>query len=651
MIVLVKLYKRISTRQDGVQKSLVGAQPYAILENDRLVNITDEEILNKFPNNGKVYVPEFISLQSKEAFRIYELQESHGYNTDFPGSIKYGIKKEAINFPLVEVIDIDQSIENNGEDIVELLREGISIGHHLSNSVLLRTVDDFLVGPLSLEFSEGFYYLKEKDLNFIPYYSQDIDIFKIPNYNRSLDRLFSIDILNEESIKGWIDVASKQRIISETINQIKDHIEFSGLSRKIISKLKERYSDENLIKEEHLKIRFKRIIEIMEHREFEEEMITEFTAQLIQLPIVKEIISEQTKNAFENEYNSFIENNNELILENKTLENKLIEIQKEVALKENILNNRVNQLEIFEESMKEKTEQIMSNIYSVYIEQTLNAGLPLLTKSEVTAVSSITESIFSNKQSDLNNKPLQDFEDVKNMIRQNLEYVKGKDQEGTLTATVIAASVINEPIIVYGSNSFDFAQLIAKSVASEEIITFIPEIETFNLQNLHEKFIQYNSLENAKAFIVHDPHLTTAVYSLPTYLKQMRWTNTTLMPSLIIISIDDLEDAKSFVEKMPKSPLINADDYFNRYLTAEEVRKISSGQMKINNFEDSTDLDSLSIKNKFMSWVSENEEIEVNPKRSNALIPWLNYMDMLVSKESLFEWIYKVFMNVIEKEE
>lgn len=651
MIALVKLYKRASAGQDGSERSLVGAQPYAIIENERLININEDEILNNFPNNGKVYVPEFVSLQGKEAFRIFELQESHSYNIDFPGSIKYTIKKEATNYTLNEIIDIDESIEDNGESIIELLRKGISIPYHVSNMVLLRTANDMLVGPIQLEFFEGSYYLKEKDLNFISYYKQELDILKILNYKRSFERLFSIDKINEENLEGWIDVATNQRIISETINQIKDHIEFSGLSRKIISKLKEIYLNEQFIKEEHLKLRFKRILEIMENRELDDELINEFTQQLIQLPIVNEIIVEQTKNAFESEYASFVKNNRELISENNVLKKEFSEVRSELKENEKKLKERIAQLEEFEKTVEQKIEQITSNLYSVYIEQVLNAGLPIKSKSEITTVTKAAGISFSSKQSDLSGTSLYDFNDVKSMISGNLEFVKGKDKDGRLAATLITASIINEPIIVHGINAFDFAQMLAKSVASEEIITFIPEIETFNLQNLHEKFIEYNSGENTKAFIIHDPHLTTAVYSLSTYLKQIRWSKTTLLPNLIIISIEDIEDAKTFTEKMPKSPLINADNYFNRYLSLEEVQQILPGQMKINSFKGSTDLNTIALKNKFISWLNENEEVEVNNNKVNAIILWLNYMNMLVTGENLFEWTYEIFKSVITLEE
>ena len=648
MIVLVKFFKRPNNRQDTVKKKFLGAKPYALIENNRLVNILDEEISNKFPNNGKVYVPEIISNQNKEEnFRICELQESPTYNIEIPGSIKYGIKKEATNYSLLEIIDIDKPVENNETAIVELLRNGISIAFHISNPVVLRTEDDMLIGPIQLEFSDGLYFMKEKDLNFIPYYNQEIEIFNIPNYNRSLERLFSIDRINEESLQGWIDVASNQRIINETINQIKDHIKFSELSRGLIREIKKRYSEDNLIKEEHLKMRFNRIIEIMENREFDDELINEFTKKLIRLPIVNEIITEQTKNAFENEYNLFVENNNELILKNEMLNNTLNEVQNELRLTEIKLNDRISNLKNFEETVTGKIDQIMSNVHSVYIDQALSAGLPAYSKAEIDSRHSVSNTSFSSKQSASSSTPLNDFEDVKNMISENLKFVKGKDEGSVLAATLIAASIINEPIIVYGENAFDFAQILAKSIASEEIITFIPEIETFNLENLHQKFTQYNSLENTKAFIIHDPHLTTAVYSLPTYLKQIRWSNTTLIPNLIIISIEDIDEAKEFRERMPKSPLISADNYYNRYLSLEEVQQILPGQMKINSFEDGTDLNTIALKNKFVSWLNENEEVEINAKKVNVLILWLNYMDMLVGKETLFEWIYEIFKSVI----
>lgn len=101
-----------------------------------------------------------------------------------------------------------------------------------------------------MEFKDGIYLCKDKELNFIPYFQQDVDISAIFDTYRNQERLFCSDQLESENIVGWIDVANEQRVISDALKQLKDNTDLSELSRKMIGRLKDWYGSDKA--QEHI---------------------------------------------------------------------------------------------------------------------------------------------------------------------------------------------------------------------------------------------------------------------------------------------------------------------------------------------------------------------------------------------------------------
>lgn len=336
MIALLKIYKK-TIQKDGNTYEVAGAQPYAIYKEGELQVLTESELLSTFANTGKVFVADSYTPPQQQAFCFYEVIESNTFDASRYNSCKYTLGKEILNLKLFEVIDLDETIENDKHQIGELLSKGISIPFVVSNPIIFRTSDDYLIGPLQMEFSEGIYVCKEQD--FIPYYQQEIDITPLfDTYKNNLEHLFCMNQLDPENLVGWIDVANEQRVISDALKQLKDNADFAELSRKMIARLKDWYNS-NKAQGSHLQERIQRAIHIMEGHTLTDDIIDLFTKLVLDLEVTKTIIEERVQQSFEAVYDTFLKNNEKLIKEKEILQKELNKLTENYLNKSQELKN------------------------------------------------------------------------------------------------------------------------------------------------------------------------------------------------------------------------------------------------------------------------------------------------------------------------
>ncbi|MEK3726608.1 hypothetical protein [Lysinibacillus sp. FSL W8-0953] len=643
MIALLKLYKKIIQR-DGNTYEGAGAHPYAIYNNGILETLDEIERFQMFANTGRVFVTESYQLPQKEIFRLFELIESNSFDETRPSSMKYLLGKEIFNLNLYEVIDLDESITLDKSKIVEKLSKGIYIPFVVSNQLLFRTADDFLIGPIQMEFEEGIYSCKNHNLNFIPYYQQEVDIVAILEGYKNQERLFCTNPLEQENIAGWIDVADEQRVISDALKQLKDNADLSELSRKMIARLKEWYDSERA-REPHLQERLQRAIQIMGSNTLTDEVITLFTNLVLDLEITKKIIDQQTQGAFEREYENFLKENEKLIKEYNTRKLELEKIKG--SYEENAQALEMSKLKFLEleKTMQDKIKQLQYNFSELYAEQLTLSSFPYPQSTASISVSNNNLRGFAQHQSSVG-KTLIDFNDFKNHLNTNLASFKGNDETGVLAATIFTSIILGEPVIIFGDNSFELAQCIAKTLACEQTISIIPEIETFSLNDLHHQYRQYSMTKAVKALIIHNPHTTAGLYSLPTYFKQSKWTEDTLFPDLILITIDSIEEGEHFIDKMLYKPLINSGDYMSRFINKRSIKTIQSGQITLEKVEMALIEEySVSIRREFREWIEDSKDLDV--EIPYQLLEWLNQISELVNDAEFFEWSYKIFRNSI----
>lgn len=644
MIALLKIYKK-TIQRDGNTYDSVGAQPYAIYDNGVLKTVDENEKLQIFANTGRVFVMESYQPSQKEIFRLFELIESNNFDETRPNSMKYLLGKEIKKLNLYEVIDLDESLLLDKSKIVEQLSNGFYIPFIVSNQVLFRTSDDFLIGPLQMEFEEGIYSCKNHNLNFIPYYRQEVNIVAILEGYKNQERLFCINSLEQENISGWIDVADEKHVISDALKQLKDNTEIGELSRKMIARLKEWY-DSGRAREPHLQERLQRAIDIMSSNTLTDEVIKSFTKLVMDLEATKKIIGQQTQRAFEREYGDFLKENEKLI---KECDTRRLELEK---IKE-IYKGNAQALELsksnfleFEKTMEDKIKQLQNKFSEVYVEQLTLSNFPYLQ-----SVSSIPDpnsvlSGYAQHQSSVG-ESLLNFNDFKNLLNTNLAIFKGNDETGVLAATIFTSIILGEPVIIFGDSSFELAQCITKTLACKQTISIIPEIENFSLNDLHHQYTQYSMTEDVKALIIHNPHTTAGLYSLPTYFKQNKWTGDTLLPELILITIDSIEESAPFINRMLYKPLINSEDYMSRFINKRNIKTIQTGQITLSKVEMAMiEEDSVSIRREFREWIEDNKDLDV--EIPYQLLEWLNQISKFVNDVEFFEWSYKMFRNSID---
>lgn len=642
MITLLKILK-LTKIKDGNTYEVTRAQPYAIYNNG-ILEILEEDLFKMFPNNGKIFVTESSQEFPKDSFGLFEINETKSFDETRSTSMKYQLGKRINNIQLLEVIDLDESITSDKSKIVEKLTNGLSIPFYVSSKIIFRTSDDFLIGPLNMEDRDGVYVVKDSNANFIQYYQQEVDIIKIIDGKNNQERLFCINTLLPEAICGWIDVADEQRVISDALKQLKDNTELGELSRKMIARLREWYAS-GRAGEPHLQERLKRAIEIMENNTIPNEIVESFTKLLLDLQITNEIITEQTNIAFKKEYEKFLKENERLTKECNKKKQELNLLNENYSKTSQALEFAEFQYAEFEKKMQDKIKQLKNNFSTIYADQLMLSTFPQLSVTTAAPVINKTLQGFNQFQSIIGKK-LMDFEDFSNELNKNLSIFKGHDHNKILAATVFTAITLEEPIIIYGENSFELAQCIAKTVASEQTLSIIPEIDKFSLDDIYNQYKQYSNEDKVKSLIIHNPHLTSGLYSLPTYFRQSKWTTEMLSPNLIMITIDSIDEANTFVSKMLYRPLINSNDYISRFINKRNIKNIRPCQMQIETIKNATlDDFSVTVRRDFREWIEDNQDVDV--EIPYQLIEWLNQLSEFVEKDIIYEASYKMFAKAL----
>lgn len=638
MIALLKVFKRTITK-DEISSYVAGAYPYGIYENGELKYINEENLPIVFPNSGKIFVPNTYPFPQNECFKLCELVEATYFEDNNPKFAKYSLDKDYTNIELYEVIDLDITIENDKAYIADLLTNGISISIIPSNLVLFRTADDYLIGPVQLDFNEGKYICKNTEL--VAYYQQDINISIIFDHFKNQERLFCLEQPTAKNLIGWIDVANNQRVISDALKQLKNNEEFGDLSRRISGRLKAWY-DSNKSQEPHLQERLERAIYLIENRTLDEETTSTFIKLFLELDASQQIINHKVQELFQADYDHFKTEHNRLLKEITAFQRQLEDLEKQIVVKEATLKLASNQFSTIQETMEQKIQDVQTNFTRVYAEQLALTGLPV-TQTKVSSSSLKSMSKAYSKWQSVEGQALTDLNDLANLLTNNLSTFRGADEEGTLAATIFSAILLGEPLIIYGEYSLDLAKCIAKTISCNQMLTLIPELETFTLNDLQSQYESFTSVNSVKSLIIHNPHTTAALYSLPTYLKEQKWHDDDLIPNLTIITLDSLIEATAFVEKLPYCPLIDASMYMTRAVHRQSFKSLTVGQLALQPlFNTINNENSFAVRRQFREWIEYTQDIEI--EIPTAIVIWLHQINIFLDdEEKLFEWCYKIF--------
>lgn len=384
----------------------------------------------------------------------------------------------------------------------------------------------------------------------------------------------------------------------------------------------------------------------MEGHTLSDDTISLFTELLLDLEITKTIIEQQIQKDFEKEYDKFLKENEKLAKENNNWKQELERLKNTYYIESQALDTIKAQFSGIQKTMQNKIEQLQNEFSTVYGEQLAISNLLLPQLATATSSPNNMQRVFAQLQSIIG-ESLLSFNDFKYQLNNNLIIFKGNDENGALAATVLTAVILGEPIIIYGNSSFELAQCIAKTIASEQTLTVLPEIETFSLNELHHQYSHFSMSEVVKALIIHNPHTTAALYSLPTFFKQNKWVEDMLTPDVTFITIDSIEEATTFIERMPNIPLINSVDYISRFMNKRNFKALQSGQLTLGQLEISViEENPIVIRRDFREWIEDVKDLDV--EIPHQLVEWLNQLKEFVSEDELYEWCYIIFQNSIK---
>lgn len=637
-----------TNKEDGKSFLVSGARPYAIYENERMETIHGERLIDLFPNTGKIFTNQYPAPEN-DFFGLFELEEAPQYNSEIYSSAKFCIKNPIKDINLFEVINIDVYYETRKYEITNILQKGIDIDFTPSDYVFLKTIDNYMVGPMQLEKVSDKYFCK--DANYVCCYRNGFDVCNIYDSRLRSSRYFTVDQPNTDDIVGWLDVASSDRVISEALKFLKDNEEFGDMSRRVTRGLKNWHTayDQD-IEQAHFKERLNRALNLIENQTLDRETTEEYLELFSELEISKGLIKSRVEEQFSTEYNKFQEKNKKLIKEVKNMEEHVTDLDKELNSKELKLKSITETMSSIKENMEKDIVLLKEKFVEEYIKQLKEAELPTTVKADNTQKSTGAKELFSLWQS-IEGTKLESIETFKATLQKSIGEFKGNDS-GKLAETIITAIMLNEPILLYGKGSHELAKVITYNLSSNQTLVLIPELETISLSDIQKQYSEFEASSTIKSLIIHDPHTTSALYSLPTFLKEQKWAQGNIGPDLTIITLSTVEEAQEFIDRIPNSPLIEANKYMKSAVTPFKLRRLYPSSLDLNVLEECYVEEESSVhRRRFIEWIEDEHDLEL--KVPVELTSWFNQlMEFTEDENEMFEWVYENFKHLcIEKVE
>lgn len=638
----------VTNKEDGKSFLVSGARPYAIYDNESIQAIHGERLTELFPNSGKVFTNHY-PLPENDFFGLFELEEASQYNSQNYSWAKYSIKNVSKDITLFEVINIGANYESQKDEVTNILQSGISLHFTPSEYVLLKTNDDYIIGPIQFKKIDEIYYCQ--DDNYICCYKNKLNLCSIYDSHDNSSRWFTVDQPHTDDIVGWLDVASSDRVISEALKFLKDNEEFGDMSRRVTRGLKNWHTayDQD-IEPAHFKERLNRALKLIESQTLDRETTEEYLKLFSELEISKDLIKSRVEEQFSSEYNKFQEKNKKLIKEVKNMEEHVTDLNKELNSKELKLKSITETMSLIKGNMEKDIVLLKEKFVEEYIKQLKEAELPTMVKADNTQKSTGSKELFSLWQS-IEGTKLESIETFKAKLQKNISEFKGNDS-GKLAETIITAIILNEPILLYGKGSHELAKVITYNLSSNQTLILIPELETVSLSDIHKQYSEFEASSTIKSLIIHDPHTTSALYSLPTFLKEQKWARGNIGPDLTIITLSNVEEAQEFIDRIPNSPLIEANKYMKSAVTPFKLRRLYPSSLDLNVLEECHVEEESSVhRRRFIEWVEDEHDLDL--KVPVELTSWFNQlMEFTEDENEMFEWVYENFKHLcIEKVE
>lgn len=610
-----------------------------LYQNGQLELLDKEMKRELFPNAGKLFIPQDVPVPNKVKYGLYNVYESTTYEPEKPTSLKYALGTEVRNVKLYEVIPI--KVPSHDVNLCEKFQEGFRLPYEPLANVLVHTEDHCIIGPLQLKKRGNDDVWEVHEANFAPCRHNNLKFLRYENvYASEPERVFTVADFLEPEI-DYVDIASNERAIREMLKFLRANADFGELSRKTIQQLS-KLGDSGYITEEHVNRRLQRVIHLLNVHTLDEAFMEEIQKNLFELPYMRSYI-EQELESQKRQYRKQLEEDLRKLLK------QVKELKKESDRLNQELDNKRREKERLEETVRqlqtkseEKIAEIQSNVIDVFVNQLTLRGLAF---SEIASALSHTserisaEPVLYALTIDRRVPVYTKLEDFWTCLEQNIH----THDYQLLAQTIVCAIALDTPILITGMRALELSQLLALCAAANETLTILPEINSFSLVGLAEQFKVYNHSQEVKALILHNAHLTSAECSLPAFLKLKRWFNVSMVPDLVLLSIDQPETAEEFMDKFPLSPVLEADFLMKRMMHRPFIPPEACGQLML------TTLDELSVdgmkgeREAFEEWVLDKHGLEPEPW-PKEFDDWLGFLSLVDSRpEERFQWMWRMF--------
>ncbi|CRK83010.1 hypothetical protein [Neobacillus massiliamazoniensis] len=631
MIVLGRT-KSLSFANTDIPERLV-IDVVGTLSDNSLIPLHADVRQQALPNNGRVFIPNYFSVPEEHQYKLWELNESLTYEPSLANSSKYVLGKEVHNVPLYEVITLQGNFETQKNLIETKLRNSINSKETPLPNVLFTTEDGYVIGPVKIKHLVDEAYTLVED-NFVAVYKIDISLTMIHN------RLFTIAKLLEDDFVGFIDVANDERAVRAALKILKEQYEYGDLSRKVIARLSQIYTSTS----GEMNQRLTRVQQIIQSKTFNEETELFFRNQFLDLPYVQQMIEANKNDAFEKLLVDFKVKHRDLIKEVEITEHALENKNLELTHTEEVIQQKIALLQNIEESFSVKLTQLEKQFADVYVEHFLRQGINVQQQIPQTNHSQkVTEIPQACVKVITNNEPFASIDKTLEIFHTSRKRLHIRDRYETLHKTVLGAILFRDPVIIAGTHSFELAQFIGRTYSANQFYSIVPEVNLFSFAALEN--LTPHAEDILSAVHIHNLHFTQGEFALKSYVELMKWNDKATQ--LLILTFDDVQQAKTCITSLSCTPLLYAEDFLNFAVLPRKFITVNFAQIDLSEVEDLELEDCSTFNREFEAWFE--EKFGYKFEQSFVLDNWLSILtsDLDGSNESELEHIYKLFEHYI----
>ncbi|GIO19701.1 hypothetical protein J18TS1_28010 [Oceanobacillus oncorhynchi subsp. incaldanensis] len=539
--------------------------PIGIVNNNEITLITDENKIAKFPNNGKVFVPNKYRKAIQGNVMLYQLSMSHLYRSDNFNSSYYTVTQLITNHPLLEIYDLNIEYKKNTEKIVREIRYGFKDKDEPLSEILLRTCDNYLIGPLKCEYDKEkrevtFVNNFETEKYFIPVYNnqdQFLDIISYKENYTGIKRFFATAYPTSGQVAAQLDIGSDDYIVREAIKYLKGYEEFGDITRRVSREINVWLKESTFSKVHNIQ-RLKKAISLIKEVTLERNEYKIYIEHLMSLPSLQKMVDKEIDRRFHAEYQKFINENKQLVNKNKNIKLENEKLKNHIKQKEIELKKAERNLDKYITFMQNKKDSLENDILDYYFQQLISNPLSTAQKSYQTE--NIT---YENKE-----EIFEDFKTIEKMrqaFKSNLRQVEERDLKSFIFDYILINILFNQPLFIIGTNAFKLADIILKTFSSFKNQTIIPNSSELSLNELyHQKNMNSNKFNFTH---IHNVHISQASLNLIGFLNtyEMQQNN-----KGFIFTFDSFEESRFVLEQLSSYPIL---DVGNKAFSASPFKK------------------------------------------------------------------------------